>query len=65
MPADKNTKSWRPAQFTLASERVHEPDSSRGHAVVILNQPLNKELLVQLCRGGSLRASVIKMDAPH
>lgn len=58
MPGEMKIKHWQPAQFTLASERFSRSVPLRGHAVVILNQPLsNKELLVQICRGGSLWAS--------
>lgn len=54
MSDDKKIKHWQPARFTLASEGLSGSDSFSGHAVVILNQPiLNKELLIQICRGGS------------
>ena len=59
-------KHWQPAKFTLAAEHLPESIPFRGHAVLILNQALlNKELLLQICRGGSSWTSTIHNDALH
>lgn len=45
-------KTWTPARFL--SSKAQDVQSENPYAVIILNQPIdNKELLVDVCRGGN------------
>lgn len=52
-PNSSTVKIWSPARFL--STKLRDAQSGKPYAVIILNQPIdNKELLVDVCRGGKI-----------